>query len=82
MTKDDILQALHQVAMGRARTPLQDQLAELLASVFGKRAPALVADADGMIEVAPGLEVSAEAVLAATPGSIVPVTPKRAKKAS
>jgi hypothetical protein len=36
MTKDQILQALHQVGMGRVRTPLQNELAEGLADMFVK----------------------------------------------
>ena len=38
MTAEDILQALHQAAMGRARTPQQIELAEKLAAVFAREA--------------------------------------------
>jgi hypothetical protein len=34
MSKDEILQALHILAMGRARHPLHEQLAEKLEAVF------------------------------------------------
>lgn len=47
MTKDEILQALRLTAMGRANTPLQDELAGKLAKVFaemkGESLDALVA---------------------------------------
>lgn len=34
MTKDEILQALRLTAMGRANTPVQDQLAETIAAMY------------------------------------------------
>ena len=37
MTAEDILQALHQAAMGRARTPQQIELAEKLEALFATK---------------------------------------------
>lgn len=37
MNKDEILQAFHLIAMGRARHPLHEQLAEELAAILSQR---------------------------------------------
>jgi hypothetical protein len=45
MKKEEILQALHILAMGRARHPLHEQLAEKLAAVFQTESLPQMADA-------------------------------------
>lgn len=51
MTKDEILQALRLTAMGRANTPLQDELAERLAQVFAVQPQAVPMDDCGELTV-------------------------------
>lgn len=52
MNKDEILQAFHLIAMGRARHPLHEQLAEKLAEVFAMpRAEAVPMDDCGVLTI-------------------------------
>jgi hypothetical protein len=75
VTKDEILQALHILAMGRARHPLHEQLAEKLEAVFAEREPV---SAEKLWEAVQGLQ-------SAPAGSInpaeTPLTKPRRKKA-
>jgi hypothetical protein len=81
VTKDEIQLALRHVAIGRVNTEAVMAFIDRLEALMAEKPVEVMVDADGFVDVGGGLEVAAEKLLAAEPGSIVPATPKRGRKA-
>lgn len=77
MNKEDILQAFRLTAMGRANTPLQDELAEKLAKVFAAQPQAAPMDDCGVL-VVPSI---ADGSVTPTETPLMKRSPGRPKKA-